>query len=138
MAVTFTAITSSKTFGSRWPKRRELAEDAGIADQDIEFFPALEDGGTETVDRRVVLDVGGHKRGRAAKGLYLIVEFFKAALGAGQGDDVGAFLCQGQGNGTAKPARGPGDNSHAVFKLLCHGFSRLRPEARAAAWRIRR
>ena len=119
-------------------KRCELAEDAGIADQDIEFFPAFENGGAETVNRRVVLDVGGHKRGRAAKGLYLIIKFFKAALGAGKGDDVGAFLCQRQGDGTAKSARGPGDNGHAVFKLLCHGFSRLRPEARAAAWRIRR
>ena len=85
-------------------ERRELAKDAGIADQDIELFPALENGSTETVNRRIVLDVGGHKRGRAAKGLYLIIEFFEAALGAGKGDDVGAFLCQRQGNGTAKPA----------------------------------
>ena len=48
----------------------------------------------------------------------LIIKFFKAALGAGQGDDVGAFLCQRQGDGTAKPARGAGDDGHAVFKLL--------------------
>ncbi len=86
----------------------------------------------------IVLDVGGNKRGRAAKRLDLVVEFFKAALGAGQGDDVGAFLCQRQGDGAAKAARGAGDDGDAVFKLLCHGFSRLRREARAAAWRIRR
>jgi hypothetical protein len=46
-------------------------------------FPAFEDGSTQTVNRRVIFDVGGHKRGRAAK-THLIIKFFKAALGAGE------------------------------------------------------
>ena len=119
-------------------KRRELAEDAGIADQNIELLPAFENGSTQAVDCRKVLDVGGHERGRTTQGLYLIIKLFEAALGAGKGDDVSALLCQGQGDGAAKSARGPGDNGHAVFKLLRHAVSRLRREAKAAVWLIRR
>ena len=119
-------------------RRRELAEDAGIADQNVELLPAFENGGTETANCRKVLDVGGHERGRTAQGLYLIIKLFEAALGAGDGDDVGALLCQGQGDGAAKSARGPGDNGQAVFKLLRHELSRLRRGAKAAVWLTRR
>ena len=66
---------------------------------------------------------------------FLSVKEIVALVGC---NDVSHFLCQGQRNGTAKSARGPGDNSHTVFKLLCHGFSRLRPEATVAVWRIHR
>ena len=88
-------------------QRRELAEDAGIADQDIEFFPAFENGCTKPVDCRIVLDVRGDERGRAAYVLYLIIKFFKAALGAGEGYDVSALLLpvSGRWHGQARVKR---------------------------------
>ena len=61
------------------------------------LLPALEDRRAQPVDGGEVLDVGGHQRGRAAQRLDLVVEFVEAALGAGHGDDMGAFLGERQG-----------------------------------------
>ena len=97
-------------------KRRELAEHAGIAHQDIELLPALEDGSAQPVDGRIVGHVHGNQRGGAAQRLNLVVEFLECALGAGDGHDMGATAGQFEGHGPADAARGAGDDSDAVIK----------------------
>ena len=57
------------------PERRQLAEDPGIADQNVELLPTLEDRRTEPVDAGEILQVEGDQRGAAAGRLDLVVEF---------------------------------------------------------------
>ena len=86
-AVTLTAITSSQT-GWSTCDRRQLAQDAGIAHEDVEPAPALVDRRAQPVEGLEVLQVHRHEGcGRAllADG---VVELFQGALGAG--DDVRA------------------------------------------------
>lgn len=128
--------------------RRQVAEDAGIAHQDVEALPALVDARAQAVDGVVVGEIEGHEGGGAADVPDGVVEFFECALRAGGRDDVGTGLGQGEGGGATDAARGTGDDGKTAGKTASEGLfglghrrlSRLRPASRGGAarrWRDR-
>ena len=101
-------------------ERRQLAEHAGIADQDVEPAPAFMDGRSQSVEGRVIRDIRRHQSGGATHRLDFIVELLEPPLGAGKGDDMRTFRGQCQGDIFANAARRTGDDRDAVLKLLGH------------------
>ena len=99
---------------------RKFAEGARIADEDVEFFPTLEYGGTQAVDGLVVGEVHRHQRGGGACGFYGVIKLFQAAACAGGGDDVCAFFCQMKCHGIAQSTRRAGDEGHLAFEPFRH------------------
>ena len=71
---------------------RELAEDARIADEDVELAPALVDRRAEPVEGIEILEVEGTSVAAAPSAPDLVVELFERALRAGERNDVGAGL----------------------------------------------
>ena len=100
--------------------RREFAEHARIAEQDIELAPALVDRGAEPVDRVEILDVHRHQCGRRSLGANLVVEGFERALCTGQSHDVSASFRKREGGRAADAARCAGDDRDAVQEWLGH------------------
>lgn len=114
-------------------ERRQAAQDAGIADQDVELLPPLVDRGPEAVDRLVVGEIDRHKRRLAAGGTDLVIELLEPADGAGDGDHMRAFGRKGPGGEIADAPRGTGDNGDTAFETLAHSLlTRLRRAAASA------
>ena len=100
-------------------RRRQRPEQAGVADENIELAPALEDRGAEPVERRKIGDVAGNERRLAAERADFVIQRFERALGAGQGDDMGAAARQLQRNGAADAARRASDEGECVPASFC-------------------
>ena len=62
MAVTLIANDIVPFRGIDMAERRDGAEHAGIADENIELAPALVDRGAEPVERGIVFEVAGDER----------------------------------------------------------------------------
>ena len=77
-------------------ERRQRAENAGIADQNVETAVAFAQRGGEAVDTGVILQVERHQRRGAAAGADGVVEFFKPADGARHRHDMRAGCRQRQ------------------------------------------
>src|SRR5665213_4357603 len=91
------------------PERRGGAGDAGIADQNVDLAVTLMQRRAEPGDAFEVGEIERHQRGAAAVLADLVVEFFKAALGARDGDDMRAGFRQRACRGVADAARGAGN-----------------------------
>ena len=100
---------------------RDLAEDAGIADEDVEPAPTLVEGGAETVEGLVIVEVDRNERGADAHRANRVVELLERALRAGQGDHMRAGAGEGKGGGPPDAARGAGDDRDAIGERLVHG-----------------
>ena len=123
-------------------QRRDLAEKAGIAEQDVELAPALVDRGAEPVEGVVILEVERHERRGRAGGADLVVELLERALRAGERDHMRAGAREGERRGAADAARGAGHHREAVRERLVHGAepsgyveasTRCHPGARSAS-----
>ena len=123
LAVTLTAIRLSHSLGSIWDKRRQRAEHAGIADQDVEPLVTLVERERQPRNAVAVLHVQRHQRGRAAGCLDLVVELLEPADGARNGDDMRAGLRQRERQRRANAARGAGDQRDAIGE----GFESIWP-----------
>ena len=93
-------------------ERRDRAEHAGIADENVEPAPALMDRPAEPVERVVIPEIAGDQRRRRLVGRPQradgVVEFLQRALGAGEGDDMHTLGGQRQRYSAADAARGAG------------------------------
>jgi len=88
------------------------AEDAGIADADVEAAVAVNGLGDQAAHRRPVANIAGEETGpveRRRRGLALF------AIDVGQ-DHLGALGGEGGGNACADPLRRPGDDGNLVFQ----------------------
>ena len=111
-------------------QRRQGAERAGVADEDVEAAPATVERLAEPVDRRVIAEIAGNQ-GRGILGLRpqcadRVVELFERALGSRQGDDMGARGGEGERDGSAdaaRRARYERDPAGGCFGRRTHAFS---------------
>ena len=117
-------------------ERRERAEHAGIADQDVELAVALVERGAEPVDAVVVLQVERHERRRAAGG----AGSRRRAPRAPPTVRASATTCapalgERERGGAADAARGAGDQRDAVGEGFGHVYSSFRAHARRSTIR---
>src|SRR5439155_14384920 len=92
------------------------AEDAGVADEDIELAPALVDGRPQRVDLVMHFEVQGEQRGAAAAGPDLIVDLLEGAGSAADQDQMRAFPGVRQRHSPADATRGSGDEGKPAGK----------------------
>ena len=97
-------------------QRRQRTEDAGVADEDVELAPALEQRRPELIDLVALAEIELQQRRLAAARADLVVELLERADGARGDDDVGAVLGEGERDGPADAARGAGDEREPVFE----------------------
>src|SRR5688572_15000384 len=101
-------------------QRRHFAENARVADQDVELAPALVDGTAEAINGVEIREVDRDERSGAAKGANLVVELFEGALRAGEGDHMRAGSGEGERGGAADAARGAGHDRDAIGERFVH------------------
>jgi hypothetical protein len=90
--------------------RRQLGQEAGGVDQDVEAAEALEDGGADHVELLGLLyEVERQQRGGAAGGADPVVGGFQPALGARRQHDMDAAGGERDRRGLPDAARGAGD-----------------------------
>ena len=98
-------------------QRRQRAEHAGVADENVETAPAPKQRLAEPIDRRMIPEIAGDQGrrvfGAGARGADFVVEFLERALRARESDDMRALGRQGQRHGAADAARGAGDERNA-------------------------
>ena len=97
-------------------QRRQRAEDAGVADEDVELAPARKQRRPELIELVALGKVDLQQRRLAAALADLVVELFQGADGARGDDDVGAVLGEGDGHGATDAARGAGHECEPVFE----------------------
>ena len=85
-------------------KRAHLAQNSGIAHQDIKLAITLIKTGTQTVNGGVVGQVHGNQSGGAAQSLNFIIGFFKTPCCLGNQDTVCSGFCKFEGAGSANTA----------------------------------
>ena len=93
-------------------QRSDRAEDAGVAEEDVDAAPALEGRRAQAIDAGVVLEVEWDQCCRTALGLDLVVEVFEATDGARDRDHMRAGGRQSHRRRPADAARGAGDHGH--------------------------
>ena len=118
LAVTFTANTRSQWLERDVRQRRERAEDRCIGNEDVEPAEALIERGPERVDRRSVGEVERYEACRAALSADVVIDAPEIGHAAGKQQHMGAFACKSEGNSTAKPTRGAGDERDAILETL--------------------
>ena len=116
LAVTLTAITFSKTFGSRWAIGEMTPSIAGIGEEHVELAPALVNRAAQPVDAGAVLEVERHQRRRRRAALICVVELLEPADGARDRDDMRAGRGKRRRRRTADAARCAGDDGDAAGK----------------------
>ena len=108
-------------------KRRQRAEQAGIADERVETAPSSEDGLAEPVDGGVIAQIAGNQRRRTllarAQGANFVVKLLERALRARQSDDMRARFGKSHGDRAADAARGAGDEGDPA--LIIHVFNTI-------------
>jgi len=90
-------------------ERREHAELAGIADQDVEPAIALVKRGGQLIDLDEIAQVEGHQRRAAAGGTDPVVGLFEATDRAAGQDEMGALAGEPLCHRRTKAAGGAGD-----------------------------
>src|SRR3977135_2496868 len=92
-------------------KRRGGPGDAGIADENVELAVTFVQRGAKPCDAVEVGEIERHQCRAAAILADLVVEFFEAALGSRQRNNMRAGLGQRTRGGMADAARRAGDES---------------------------
>src|SRR6516164_5896238 len=95
-------------------ERREDAEFGGIADEDIEPAPAVEQFRCELVDLDEIAQIDGDEGGAAADGTDGVVDFLETAHRPRREDDMSALARKALGDGCTDAARGAGDQCDFV------------------------
>src|SRR5690606_2041599 len=85
-------------------QRRERAQDAGIADENVELAPALKQRRTELIDLVAFAQVELQQRCLATEIADLVIEFLERSDGAGADDDMSAVPGEGEGDRTTDAA----------------------------------
>ena len=98
-------------------ERRHWPEDSGIADKNIELFPALIDRRAQPVERGIVLDVARDKRHLAARGADVVIELFERALAARKRNHMRAGARQFECDRAPNAARGAGDERDTAAEI---------------------
>ena len=80
-----------KHFGFNMADGRDDAENRGIGKEYVELAPALVDRAAQPVNARHVGKIERHERRAAARRFDLVIQLFKPALRAGNGDDMRAL-----------------------------------------------
>ena len=122
--MTLTANSLSHLSGSQWEIGVSGPSNPGVADENVELAPALENRRAEPVERREIGDVAGNQRRLGAERADFVVELLQRALRARQRDDMGAAARQLQRDGAADAARGAGDEGDAAGEFLLAGRDR--------------
>ena len=95
-------------------ERRQRTQNAGIANQNVELAPALEDRRAQPVDGVEIGQIERNERGFAADLADLVIDFLQAAHSAGDQDRVRAFSGKGQCDRAANATGGACDHREAV------------------------
>src|SRR5712692_4744833 len=107
------------------PERRGGAGDPGIADENVELAVALMQRSTKPCDAVEVGQIERHQGRSSAIPADLVVEFFEAALGSRNRNNVRAGFSQRTRGGIADAARGAGDESDPGGEGEGHGRGNL-------------
>ena len=102
-------MTSRPGRGIDMAERREDAEFGGVADQDVEPAPAVEERRGEFVDLDEIAQVDRDEGGAAAGGANRVVDLFEAADRARRQHEMRALAREALGHRRADAARGAGD-----------------------------
>ena len=98
--------------------RRQRAQQAGVADQDVQLAVALVQRRAQTVQAVEVAQVVGRQHGLLATGgADLVVQFLQAAHGTRDEHELRALGGETLGDRGADAARGAGNNGNAAFQL---------------------
>src|SRR6516165_9954439 len=90
-------------------ERREDAEFGGVANEDVQPTPAVEQPRCELVDLDEVAQVDGDERSGAAGTADGVVDLFEATDRSGGKHDMSALAREALGDGRADAPRGAGD-----------------------------
>ena len=112
------SITVCQASAVTWLQRRKRAEDAGVADENVELAPALEKRRTELIDlvalAEIELSAGSPVPPRCTD---LVVELFQRAVVRAE-MTTWAPSAREQGDRPADAARGPGNEGDLAFEAL--------------------